>query len=49
MTSRNTSLFDPVGGSVSFYDTRVRLVKAEENQLPPGGAPYRGPRRSHAV
>jgi tetrathionate reductase subunit A len=46
---KNTSLFDPVGGSVSFYDTRVRLVKTEESQLPPGGAPYRGPRRSHAV
>ncbi len=24
---RNTCLLDPVGGSVSFYDTRVRLVK----------------------
>jgi hypothetical protein len=23
----NTSPVDPVGGSVSFYDTRVRLVK----------------------
>jgi anaerobic selenocysteine-containing dehydrogenase len=46
---KNTSLFDPVGGSVSFYDTRVRLVKAEESELPPGGAPYRGPRQSHAV
>ena len=46
---KNTSLFDPVGGSVSFYDTRVRLVRAEESQLPPGGAPYRGPRRAHTV
>jgi hypothetical protein len=24
---RNTCLIDPVGGSVSFYDTKVRLVK----------------------
>jgi anaerobic selenocysteine-containing dehydrogenase len=24
---KNTCLIDPVGGSVSFYDTRVRLVK----------------------
>ncbi|MEP0813091.1 MAG: molybdopterin-dependent oxidoreductase [bacterium] len=27
-TIKNTCMFDPVGGSVSFYDTRVRLVKA---------------------
>jgi anaerobic selenocysteine-containing dehydrogenase len=25
-TLPNTSLFDPVGGSVSFYDTKIRLV-----------------------
>jgi anaerobic selenocysteine-containing dehydrogenase len=25
---KNTCLVDPVGGSVSFYDTTVRLVKA---------------------
>jgi hypothetical protein len=24
---KNTCLLDPVGGSVSFYDTKVRLVK----------------------
>jgi hypothetical protein len=24
---KNTCLIDPVGGSVSFYDTKVRLVK----------------------
>jgi anaerobic selenocysteine-containing dehydrogenase len=24
---KNTCLIDPVGGSVSFYDTRVRVVK----------------------
>jgi len=24
---KNTSMIDPVGGSVSFYDTKVRLVK----------------------
>ncbi len=23
----NTSLYDPVGGSVAFYDTKVRLIK----------------------
>ena len=23
----NTSLYDPVGGSVSFYDTKVKLTK----------------------
>jgi hypothetical protein len=25
-TITNTCMFDPVGGSVSFYDTHVRLV-----------------------
>ena len=24
---KNTCLLDPVGGSVAFYDTQVRLVK----------------------
>jgi len=24
---KNTCMIDPVGGSVSFYDTRVRLIK----------------------
>jgi hypothetical protein len=27
-TITNTCLFDPVGGSVSFYDTVVQLVPA---------------------
>jgi tetrathionate reductase subunit A len=25
---KNTCMLDPVGGSVSFYDTKVKLVKA---------------------
>jgi len=24
---KNTCMLDPVGGSVSFYDTKVRLIK----------------------
>ncbi|MGQ9589300.1 MAG: molybdopterin-dependent oxidoreductase, partial [Planctomycetota bacterium] len=31
----NTCLFDPVGGSVSFYDTQVRLEKLPAGTLPP--------------
>jgi tetrathionate reductase subunit A len=46
---KNTSLFDPVGGSVSFYDTKVRLVKTDESELPPGRVPFRGPHRVHAT
>lgn len=30
---KNTCMFDPVGGSVSFYDTQVSLVPAEEKDL----------------
>ena len=32
---KNTCLVDPVGGSVSFYDTSVRLVKMPPGTLPP--------------
>jgi anaerobic selenocysteine-containing dehydrogenase len=32
---KNTCLLDPVGGSVSFYDTAVRLEKMPPGTLPP--------------
>lgn len=32
---QNTCLFDPVGGSVSFYDSQVRLEKMPPGTLPP--------------
>jgi hypothetical protein len=32
---KNTCLLDPVGGSVSFYDTVVRLEKMPPGTLPP--------------
>ncbi len=32
---KNTCLLDPVGGSVSFYDTRIRLERAPAGSLPP--------------
>jgi len=32
---KNTCLLDPVGGSVSFYDTAVRLEKMPSGTLPP--------------
>jgi anaerobic selenocysteine-containing dehydrogenase len=31
---KNTCLLDPVGGSVSFYDTHIRLVKMPASTLP---------------
>jgi anaerobic selenocysteine-containing dehydrogenase len=35
---KNTCMLDPVGGSVSFYDTSVRLEKLPEGSLPKSGA-----------
>ncbi|GAB4239219.1 MAG: molybdopterin-dependent oxidoreductase [Candidatus Methylacidiphilales bacterium] len=35
---KNTCFFDPVGGSVSFYDTRVKLEKLPRGTLPPSEA-----------
>jgi anaerobic selenocysteine-containing dehydrogenase len=32
---KNTCLLDPVGGSVSFYDTQIRLEKMPAGTLPP--------------
>jgi hypothetical protein len=32
---KNTCLLDPVGGSVSFYDSSVRLEKMPAGTLPP--------------
>ena len=35
---KNTCFLDPVGGSVSFYDTTVKLVKLPKGTLPPSDA-----------
>jgi anaerobic selenocysteine-containing dehydrogenase len=37
-TLKNTCMLDPVGGSVSFYDTSVRLEKLPAGSLPKSGA-----------
>jgi anaerobic selenocysteine-containing dehydrogenase len=34
-TLKNTCLLDPVGGSVSFYDSKIRLEKMPAGTLPP--------------